>query len=391
MSSINESLNTIKISKAENYEKMMYNSYLTGTALVVSGDPGIGKTEIAKSFFEREGIKCAIVEPQLWGGIAAGLPVLEKYNHEGKPDTEELTLSRVKWLEDAVRDGVEVIIFDDMDKLPPNEVNMLYRLFTDRYLGNNKVDDKLRFMCLGNYNVKSTGVEGVLPSPIVNRTAVVEFTLDSSDWLEWSMAAKNKDGSYKMDQKLWAFLRINQNYINSFEDVPQRVFPTPRSWVNASKWLTMMQTDKRFIEKFGSFEDNKDFVLESIAAFVGPKAAHEFMTVYDRLNMSVDEILKSKPKDVQDEVIYSTILGSSTTPKNADKIINYIYDNIKTPDIVGMYCQRLNETCLEKDGTVNVEVINKALDKLNKKPGVSEYFKRIFVRSKSNELDTLMK
>ena len=410
--------------KVDDLRMVVANAYYSNKVLIISGAPGIGKTEITKALYEEMGLKSYTAEPQLWGGIAAGLPVLvkaddtneiitqkvdnllkEKYKNKVPENIdslresmidfysnkdnnnlrskEELTLSKVKWLEDAIRDGVNVIIFDDMDKVSPNEAAMFYRLFTDRYLGNNKVPDDLRFICLGNYNVKSTGVDGILPSTIVNRTGVIEYEFDSDKWLEWAMTAKYPNNNRKVDLKTWAFLKAYPMYISSFEDTPQRVFASPRSWVNACDQLNSRVNKQEMIKLFGepSLEDIRTIVNQ----YVGKKIANEYATVYEILDRSVEDILKSKPEDLQEQVLFSVILSTNTNSQNIDKILPYIKENIESPDVVGMFAIGVKDTIFSKKSP-DTKLITKIVQYFDKDPKVKKYYEKIY----SNEIDAQM-
>ena len=417
----NSNLNAPKVN---DLEQTVANAYYANKVLIVSGAPGIGKTEITRALYEKMGLKSYTVEIQLWGGIGAGLPVLvhsdesnknikekvdkllkEKFknkvpeNIDTLRDTmidfysdkdnsnlrikEELTLSRVKWLEDAIRDKVDVIIFDDMDKVSPNEAAMFYRLFTDRYLGNNKVPDELRFICLGNYNVKSTGIDGILPSTIVNRTGMIEYEFDPDKWLEWAMTAKHPNGRRKVDLKTWAFLKAYPMYISSFEDVPQKVFASPRSWVNACDQLDVRVNKESMTKLFGeaSLEDIKNIIHQ----YVGEKIAKEYATIYEILGRSVEDILKTKPKDLQEQVLFSVILSTNTNAQNIDKILPYIKENIESPDVVGMYAIGVKDTIFSKKSP-DIKLITKIVQYFDKDPKVKKYYEKIYSEDINKEM-----
>ncbi len=401
--------------KVKNIKSFIATSYFSNKVILICGDTGIGKTEITRQVYDELGVKHMTVEWQKWAGLENVLPVSIDNIHLNSVDQirdkvdnllkdkikeshlelndladlknkmllefhsgnstlevkEELALSKFNWMEDAIRDGVKVIIFDNIHKIPTNVYGFL-QLFTDRYpreyniyTGENKVPDDMRLICLGNYNSNSTEVKGTLTSGIINRIGVVEFEFDPKHWLEWAMTAKYPNGDRKIDLKTWAFLKAYPMYINSLEDASQGVIPTPRSWVWASDYLNTMKNDETYKRLYGDL--NVEGIM-SIASFVGVKAAKKYTTYIKSLGLySTEDILKSKPKNLQEQVLFSVILSTNTNESNIDKILPYIKNNIKSPDVVEMYAKGVNDTEHTK-GKVDVNLLKKMVKYFGDQP-----------------------
>jgi DNA polymerase III delta prime subunit len=279
--------------------------------VLVSGSPGIGKTDIITAVCKDVGYRCLIAHPVVSDPTDfKGMPWVVK-NGDGEMVAEFIPFGELKKLMDTTEPTV--MFFDDLGQAPPVVQADVMQLLLAGELNGKRISDEVTFVAATNRKQDKAAVSGIL-EPVKSRFgAIVELTVDNDAWHDWGL--KNK-----LDLRLLYFIRFKRDLLCKFEanaDMTQS--PIPRCWAFVDRWL-----------KAGI---KKDVRLQWIAGSVGMGAAKEFVAFLDVFedlpNLSMLETNPDKvevpPRDRYD-VMYAvcSAVVAKAKDKNMDNIMRYV-------------------------------------------------------------------
>ena len=254
--------------------------------IMISGAPGIGKSEITYQVCEKLGLKLYEVRLYEQGEFAAGLA---QYSVSEKTGHKVLDFVMPWWFDDIREGGYDVLFLDDFHLVPLEIQKFLYRLLTDRHLHNQKLEKDMKIIMAGNFNIDSASAS-MVQSPIMGRIEIaLNFVPNSKTFIKWAL--NNQD---RIDKRVIAFIQAHPEHFYEDDPAPTTKYPSPRTYEHLS----------RNIKHFNS----PDYAI----GIIGEKAGGLFQELWPMLNLTVDQILNRDPKNVSiDELVpMITLLAS---------------------------------------------------------------------------------
>jgi MoxR-like ATPase len=187
-------------------------------SVMIWGSPGIGKSSIVAQTAKSHGMEFIDVRlSQLAPTDLRGLPVAEK--------------GISKWFppEFLPRKGRGVLMLDELNLAPPAMQGMAQQLVLDRRVGSYEVPEGWFIWAAGNRKEDRAAVFD-MPAPLANRFLHLEV---EACWESFKTHAL----SAGVHEQILAFLAFRPELLHRLD--PQRpAWPSPRSWVMASKLHT---------------------------------------------------------------------------------------------------------------------------------------------------------
>lgn len=233
------------------------------------GPPGVGKSDAVKQFaLELEkstGKKVIITDVRLL--------LYNPVDLKGMPTASEDKKFCI-WLKpfilnmDESDDVINILMLDELTAASPSVQATAYQITLDRQVGEHKLADNCIVMAAGNRTTDKS-VAYTMPKALGNR--LVHFEIDTSidAWKFWAM-------ENNIDSKIIGFLNFKSDMLFNSGTSDMVAFPTPRSWVMASKFMKMAGSDASKAYNF-------------IAGCVGSNAASEFK-VYTKVYAELPDI-----------------------------------------------------------------------------------------------------
>ncbi len=255
-------LTNVPTVSTEKYIKLLQHSISTGGNMLVFGQAGIGKTEIAKSIAEKMGyevvyLNLSVLQPP----DLVGLPIIDDEGRVVYATPKFLP----KWTGKEGEKGV-VLLVDELDKADSDLQNPMLELFQFR---------KTNGTPLRIHSIVATANlpdEGAFSKPIshalTNRCMTYKLNVDFDAWMKWA-------ASVSLNPVITGFLVKNQHYLSkpSCKDDPTAYCsPSPRSWGKAASNLDAIQ-------EMGKFDST--FAQEIVSGYVGAQAAIELKVWID--------------------------------------------------------------------------------------------------------------
>lgn len=279
--------------------------------LMITGQPGIGKSAICEEMASRNGYKYYDIRPQL----------MERVDLMGIPYRDEN--NRTCWAapgffppsEDS---GYHFINIEELSSARPDMMTALHQLVWDRRCGDYYLPYNTRIVACGNRLIDRGHVHR-MTTPMNSRMVHVELHTSFEDWQQWAI---NND----IDSDVLFFLRFNSTLFNAFEpQSAEPAFPCPRTWAMLSDMKKHMGND--------DFEDMETRLMFSGA--VGSSAANAF-TAYLSMKANLPD-----PMDV----IFNP--EGAIVPDNASAkiaICASLYDIVESSnfDAITRYANRLS-------------------------------------------------
>ncbi len=271
--------------------------------VLITGAPGIGKTEICHAVARLLGLAFQVTTPSIEDPtVPAGLPFVVNGNADFLP------FGALRRAKEATAEAPLVWLIDDLGQASP-ATQAGYMTVIDRV----RTGDlpHVALIAATNRRTDKAGVSGVL-EPVKSRFAsIVELVPDLDSWCAWAIDSG-------MAPELIAFLRFKPDLLSAFKASADLTnSPTPRTWAHAAAWLALPMADS--------------IKAQAIAGAVGDGAAAEllaFMRLFAALP-SIDAILNdADTAEIPDQpaTLYavSTALASRVTPENFAMIAKYV-------------------------------------------------------------------
>jgi hypothetical protein len=266
--------------------RVVKESIKTNTPIMLWGPPGIGKSSLIHQIaaeMKREvlDLRLAQLEPTDLRGVPMPDPKIGRarwYLPAFWPDRAEENTERQVITTDAegkqqstsvpvkignCPTGPGIVFLDEIEKAPISVKNASLQLVLDRMIGTYKLPDDWAIVCAGNREEDGC-FSAPLGAALSNRMIHLEIEPDVEAWAMWA-----RDNSVCED--VIGFLHFKPELL--YKQTEEHAFPTPRSWVIASRLMDSVKTQKEQKELLG--------------ASVGRGAAQEYI-VWANVYKSVD-------------------------------------------------------------------------------------------------------
>lgn len=274
--------------------------------VLITGSPGIGKTDIVSQAAEAAGADLIISHPVVADPTdAKGLPWL----NAAKPD--QATFLPFGEMAQALSATKPTVWFlDDLGQATPAVQASFMQLLLARRVNGHVIPDCVTFVAATNRRTDRAGVSGIL-EPVKSRFAcIIELEPTLDDWCVWAL-------QNDMPPELIAFLRFRPDLLNKFVATADLVnSPCPRTWAHAGKLIKL------------GFSPELEYA--AIAGAVGEGAAAEliaFLRTYRSLP-NLDGILLDPSKAIIPEgaaALYAVATGLAykATVNNFQRVARY--------------------------------------------------------------------
>lgn len=245
-------------------------------SLYIEGPPGVGKSDVVLQVTEEEGAGC----------VDFRLLLRDPTDLRGIP-FPDLTNNTARWLPPSELPGnnslpTGILFLDDMPTAPPLVQAAAYQLAIKPHkIGEYSLPEGWIVVGAGNKSSDRSLVHS-MPKALANRFRHIQYELNKDDWVDWAL--KNN-----VNPRIVGFISSpaadtqKGNLLFQFDPgKEEKAFPTPRSWVSASKLLEANLSVK--------------IMREALGGTVGEAAAvqfHTFERLFDKLP-DPDEILVKK-------------------------------------------------------------------------------------------------
>jgi hypothetical protein len=266
---------------------------MPGTALLVRGAPGIGKTEAALARIKNEGHATAkfIAAQETPESVAGFLWIDQSTN-----SCQYLPPRRLRNIQGEMgKNKVGVVIIDEYKSGERMTHNSLQQLIREHEVGDWVAGGKMYVIALTNRDEDRANTIR-LSAPTINRFVQIEVEADFEFWSNWAGTVGIKENRIHPDvlgflraifiggeglksDKAKEYAKNKDLLFCSPAPKDESSFPTPRSWELASDVLT----------KFPG--EDGTFILEVLSGCVGGGAAHEFIQ-WQKIGKKAHEVVE---------------------------------------------------------------------------------------------------
>lgn len=272
--------------------------------VLVTGAPGVGKSDIAAAAAERAGYDLLISHPVVEDPTdSKGLPFPGADGQSARflPFGD---LERVLHAKEPL-----VWFFDDLGQASQAVQAAKMQLLLARRIGEHKLPEHVTFLAATNRRTDNAGVSGIL-DPVKSRFAtIVELVPNVDAWAAWAVKSQ-------LPAELIAFLRFKPDLLVAKErtrDIEN--LPSPRGWGAVGKQMPVVPAGLEAIVFTGA---------------VGAGAATEFQAFRETFRSlpSVANVLfapdtASIPEEPSARIGIATAVASQTTVANIDRVLVY--------------------------------------------------------------------
>ncbi len=242
-------------------------------ACMISGSPGIGKSEIVHSIALKFNLKlidvrlstCDPVDlsgyPQLTSGLAEYIP----FNTFPLEGITELPKGKSGFL----------VFLDELNSAPLSVQAAAYRIVLDRQVGSYALHPKTAVVCAGNL-MTDGAIVNRLGTAMQSRMVHLELAVIPQEWMKWA-------NTHGVDHRIIAYIdRVPDSLMRFDPKHDDKTFSSPRTWTFASRLIKGIPT-----KALGNLK-------ALLAGTVGEASALEFVAfteIYDKVP-TYREILK---------------------------------------------------------------------------------------------------
>lgn len=240
--------------------------------VMVTGKPGIGKTDIVKQAATAAGARCIVKHPVISDPTDfKGMPWVSEGRAQFLPFTDLAELMTAS--------SPTVCFFDDIGQAPASVQAALMQLFLAREINGQAVSEHVTFVAATNRRADRAGVSGIL-EPVKSRfVSIVELDVESSEWCKWAVTAG-------IAPQVIAYIRMRPGFLCDFKPTSDlKNSPSPRTWSHLAKLValdlpnTMRLTayagavGQDCAAEFTSFERTWQSMISPDAVLANPNAA----------------------------------------------------------------------------------------------------------------------
>jgi hypothetical protein len=272
---------------------------------LVSGRPGIGKTDIVTQAAAMAGTNLIIAHPVVSDPTDfKGLPF-----PKGDGTADFLPYGMLNKLIQATTKTV--LFTDDLGQATPAVQASFMQLFLSRSINGKPISEEVTFIAATNRKEDKAGVTGIL-EPVKSRfVSIVELQVTVDDWIKWAL---HND----MPTELIAFIKFRPLMLDNFKATKDIVnSPSPRTVSNVGRMQARGLPEPMEFEAF--------------KGAAGEAFAHEyrtFLTVMRKLPAIDHIILNPATADVPPEAdlryALTYALGRRATEQNIQAICTYL-------------------------------------------------------------------
>jgi len=223
--------------------KLLTAAFTAREPVLVTGSPGIGKTEIIKAAAAAAGAEIMISHPVLADPTdAKGLPWAAA---DGKSATFLPFGDLARAL--AFSGDLFVWFLDDLGQASPAVQASFMQLLLGGRVNGHHLPDNVVFVGATNRRTDRAGVQGIL-EPVKSRFGtIVELEPNVTDWVDWAI-------NHNQPVELISFIRFRPNLLNDFKPTHDLTnSPCPRTWEKAAKWIKAgLEADVEFAALTGA-------------------------------------------------------------------------------------------------------------------------------------------
>lgn len=242
--------------KIKSLRKVLTQFIKAGKPILLTGAPGVGKTDIVEQAARDAGAKLLTSHPV----------VSDPTDFKGLPFPDlELDMARFLpfgELKMALEAKTPLVwFFDDLGQAPAMVQAAIMQLLLGRKIGVHKLPDCVTFVAATNRAQDRAGVSSIL-EPVKSRfNTIVDVEPDLDSWTAWAHSAK-------MPPELTAFLRFRPGLLLDFKPTAALTnSSSPRTWAKLGENLRDVVTEE--------FKDEE--ILEICRGTVDPSHAEEFL------------------------------------------------------------------------------------------------------------------
>jgi hypothetical protein len=291
--------------KASNLSSFLSFAITNTFPVLITGKPGIGKSDIVAQACESAKAKLIISHPVVsdptdYKGLPfAGTDNVAHFMPFG--ELNELITAKEK----------TVFFLDDLGQAPVSVQAACMQLILARRINGHKVSDNVVFVAATNRKQDRAGVSGLL-EPVKSRFAsIVSLDVDTTDWCVWAL-------NNNMPIELIAFIKFKPEFLDMQEPTKDIInSASPRTIANVGK-LQNAQVDKRIETEVFIGAAGEKFALQYV----------EFLKTFRELP-SIEEIILNPTKariSDQPGVLYALagLLSANINEQNFDAISTYM-------------------------------------------------------------------
>jgi hypothetical protein len=202
---------------------------------LITGAPGVGKTEIGKAVARDSGANLYIAHPVVDSPVNyRGFPFVGK---DGQADF--IPFGFLRRMVEAK--NLLVVILDDLGQAPPAVQAACMQLLLERSINGEKISDEVVFIACTNRKEDMAGVAGIL-EPVKSRfITILELFPRLEPWIGWYL----KTG---LPIQVAAFIRFASKWLFDFKATKDMTnSPCPRTLENLGRLVAMnLDADLRF-------------------------------------------------------------------------------------------------------------------------------------------------
>ena len=241
--------------KAKELKNVLIHSILFNRRPLVTGAPGIGKSEVIKQAVwwihdiatgkiqsDSKYAKVILANVDYWKKIE--LVILHPVTHQpvdyrGFPfirvdenGVEMAGFAAFSYLEDMIKaDHPMVVFFDDMGQAPQTVQAALMQVLLERSINGKKISINVRFVAATNRRKDAAGVSSILTSLLNRFSVIVEMEVCAEAWVQWAI-------EHQLPITVIAFIRFNPKALSNFTASKEiENFASPRSVEELGKWI----------------------------------------------------------------------------------------------------------------------------------------------------------
>lgn len=223
------------------------NSVLANRVVMISGQPGIGKSEIVRQV-ARE-LDLEMIDHRLSTSAIEDLTGLPQFTKAIGSDNKEHDLAKftplnifpMEWWKIPNGKKGWLLFFDEINSADQSIVAACYKIILDRMVGLNKLHPNCHIVCAGN-RAEDNAITNSLGTAMMSRMSHIELKVDFDMWLS-NVALKNN-----YDFRIIAFLKAYPELLNQFDpEKDTETYSCPRTWEFINDYL--YQATEEYFEK----------------------------------------------------------------------------------------------------------------------------------------------
>jgi len=227
-----------------------------GLTPMISGDPGIGKSEIVKAIAEKYSL--VLVDERLSTYDPTDLNGLPKIGTERASFIPFDTFP----LEDTpIPPGSHgwLIFLDEFNSATMAVQSAAYRLILDKSVGRHKLHPRAVIVCAGNL-ATSGAIVNRLGTAMQSRLIHLELFVSVPLWLTWA-------STHGIDYRILSYINnVPENLLRFDPKHTDKTFASPRTWEFTSRLISKLDTKKL------------SSIIELLAGSIGEGVAMEFVS-----------------------------------------------------------------------------------------------------------------